>query len=185
MAAKALLTEADFDLLARAEGNKYELSAGEVVVTASARLFHNLIRDELGASLRAYCQDHRLGIVVWETEFRLGTATVRIPDLAYLRADQISGLNLHERATCAPDLAVEVVSPSNQAADLAVKVQQYLKAGSRQVWVLYPDARQVYLYAPGKTVEIREDGQKLEAPDLLPGWSVGLTELFNAGRPRR
>jgi Uma2 family endonuclease len=53
------------------------------------------------------------------------------------------------------------------------------------VWVLYPDARQVYLYAPGKTVEIREDGQKLEAPDLLPGWSVGLTELFNAGRPRR
>lgn len=182
MATRTLLTEADFDALPRKEGNVYELSQGELVVTASPRLRHNLVRDFLGESLRIYCRKSALGIVVSETEFRLSTSTVRIPDLAFLRTEHLRSLDVDQRIEISPDLAVEVVSPSNDAIDLIRKVRQYLQAGTQLVWVIYPEIREVHIYRPGQAVQTRDDRQYLDAPEVLPGWNLALAELFNAGQ---
>lgn len=183
MSTKVLLSEADFDVLPRADGAKYELSEGELVMTAAPRAFHNLVRQYLTESLGSFCRAQHLGSVLSETEFRLAPDVIRIPDLAFVRAERISRMNVHERLEGPPDLAVEVVSPNNDASDLALMLQQYLRAGACEVWILYPQTRLAYRYRPGEHVDVRTDGQMLDAPDLFPGWSLAVTDLFNAGTP--
>lgn len=180
MSTKAPMSVAEFDALPEREGWKVELSDGELIMTAAARAFHNLVRDRLGRSLGDFADKHGLGEVLWETDFKLETNTVRIPDVAFISARRWRGVDPRALMDFAPDLAVEVVSPSNNADDLALKVRQYLRAGTRLVWVIYPESRLVYIYRPGERPEIREaeTGQVLDAPALLPGWSLPLATLF-------
>jgi Uma2 family endonuclease len=181
MATKTLMTMEQFEALPEKEGLKYELDAGVLItVLASPGLFHNMIRDRLGLELYAFVKGHKLGLVVWETEFQLSEATVRIPDLAFIRADRLEGIDVHQRLQGAPDLAVEIASPSDKPDDLARKAQQYLAAGARAVWVLYPEARLAYLYRPGERIEVRDDSQSLDNAELLPGFSVALSAIFGA-----
>jgi Uma2 family endonuclease len=178
MGTALILTEAEYDALPEKPGYRVELDRGVLVMTASARMFHNKVRDNLGASLKTFARAHSLGEVFWETDFRLDSSTIRIPDLAFLTAARMAGLDLHQRPSGAPDLAVEVVSPSNDADDLARKVQQYLQTGAQLVWVVYPESRIVYVHRPGERVEVLERSQSLTAPALLPAWSLPLAELF-------
>jgi len=168
-----------FDALADEAGTKYELDAGVLISKLpSPSLFHNMIRDRLGMQLYAFVEAHKLGLVSWETDFQLSEATVRIPDLSFLRSERVQGLNPHQRTSGAPDLAIEIASVSDTPDDLARKAQQYLAAGARAVWVLYPEARLAYLYRPGGHIEVHDDTQALDNPELLPGFSVTLADIF-------
>ena len=80
-----------------------------------------------------------------------------------------------------PDLAVEIVSKNDRADDLLVKVSQYLEAGAQAVWLMYPNRRLAYRYVPGKPApEVRTAaaGGQFEEPELLPGFSLPLAEVF-------
>ncbi|HVA90373.1 MAG TPA: Uma2 family endonuclease [Chloroflexota bacterium] len=178
MASHTLLSLADFDALPPREGWKVELNQGELVMTASPRPSHSVIRDRLGVSLTTFASTRILGQVLWETEVALSADSVRIPDLAFISAGRWSQLDPDQRIEGAPDLAIEVVSPSNGAADIALKVQQFLRSGAQAVWVVYPKPRLVYTYAPGERPEILEPPQSLAAHALLPGWSMPLAQLF-------
>lgn len=176
--AAAHLSEADFDALTPREGYRVELNHGGLVMTASPRYFHNRVRDHLGNNLLNFADTHGLGDVLWETEFLLGPGLIRIPDLAFLTAANVASIDPHARLVGAPDLAIEISSPSNDPDDLVLKAQQFLNAGTRLVWVLYPEARLAYIYRPGERVEIRDDTQSLDAPELLPGWTLPLAAAF-------
>jgi len=81
----------------------------------------------------------------------------------------------------APDLAIEIVSNNDRADDLNLKVSQYLQAGVQAVWLFYPRTRLAYRYVRGKPdPEVRraEAGDPFEAPDLLPGFSLSLSEIL-------
>ncbi len=182
MSTRTLLTLAQFDALPRVEPKKYELSEGELVMTASPRPLHGIVREKLGKSLIIFADAHHLGSVFWEMEFHLSAETVRIPDLSFVTAERMRLQNIDERIQGAPELAIEVVSPSNEPSDLILKAKQYLQTGARLVWIVYPQTQMVYIYRPGERVEIREDGQVLDAPELLPGWSIQLGELFSVSR---
>ena len=119
-------------------------------------------------------------MVSWETDFQLSGATVRIPDLAFIRAERLQGLDPHQRPQGVPDLAIEIASPSDKPDDLARKAQQYLAAGARAVWVLYPEAQLAYLYRPGERIEVRNDTQSLDNAELLPGFSGSLSAIFGS-----
>ncbi|MGH9432063.1 MAG: Uma2 family endonuclease [Terriglobia bacterium] len=169
----------EYDALPEKEGVKYELNEGELIaVSASPRLVHNRVRDRLGHSLAAFVEERRLGEATMETDFKLSEDIVRIPDVAFIRAERIQGLDPKQRIEGAPDLAVEIASPSDDPDDLVLKAQQYLRAGARAVWVLYPEARLAYLYKPGERPEIREAHQTLDDPELLPGLSIPLSAVF-------
>lgn len=183
MTTKTLMSIEEYDALPEKEGVKYELSEGELItVAASPRLFHNRVRDRLGRRLAIFVEEHSLGEVTIETDFQLSEGVVRIPDAAFLRADRLRGIDPRRRVEGAPDLAVEVVSPSDDPEDLVLKIQQYLHSGARAVWVLYPEARVAYLYKPGERPEVREAHQNLDDADLFRGFSIPLSEIFASER---
>ena len=81
----------------------------------------------------------------------------------------------------APDLVIEIVSKNDRADDLLLKVTQYLAAGTKAVWLLYPNTRLAYRYSAGKLepeVRSAQAGQSFEEPALLPGFSIPLNEIL-------
>ncbi len=74
-----------------------------------------------------------------ETDFRLITNTVRRPDAAFLATQQLKSLDIKKSPIeGAPALAIEIISPSNSAQDMLIKVHQYVNAGCKAIWVVYP-----------------------------------------------
>jgi Uma2 family endonuclease len=184
MTTKTLMSIEEYDALPEKEGVKYELNEGELITVApSPRLAHNRARRRLDQRLTAFVEEHGLGEVMSETDFMLSEGIVRIPDVAFIRAERIQGLDPKQRLEGAPDLAVEVASPNDDPGNLVLKAQQYLRTGARAVWVLYPEARLAYLYKPGERPEIRESHQSLDDPELLPGFSIPLSEVFASQQP--
>ena len=80
-----------------------------------------------------------------------------------------------------PDLAVEVISQSNTADQVAIKIEEYFQAGVSAVWVIYPVSNKVYVYDSPTRVRILQVGDDLDGGDLLPGFRVALSTLFEEG----
>lgn len=78
----------------------------------------------------------------------------------------------------APDLAVEVVSPSDTSQDVQAKVSEYLSAGTRLVWVIYPKTRNVVEYRPGGTARVLSEEDFLDGGDVVPGFRCRVGDLF-------
>lgn len=179
MTIRTLMTIEQYDALPEMEGVKYELNEGELLtVSPSPRLVHNRVRDEIGFRLREFLRSRQLGEATMETDFKLTEGTIRIPDVAFVRADRLAGIDPRQRLEGAPDLAVEVASPRDNADDLVLKAQQYLAAGARAVWIIYPEARLVYIYKPGQRPEVRDATQSLDDAELLPGFSAPLSAVL-------
>ncbi len=182
MATKTLLTVEQYAALDEPEGLRYELSEGELIVTPSASAFHNDFRDELNSRLRTFVKEHKLGRVLSETDIKLVGDVVRRPDVAFIQAHRLEGIDLDQSPLpVAPDLAIEIVSKNDRADDLMLKVSQYLQAGARAVWLMYTKPRLAYRYVPGKLepeVRAASDGGKFEEPDLLPGFSLPLSDVL-------
>ncbi len=181
MGVKTLLTIEEYLKLEEPPCTRYELSQGELIVTPSPNYYHNDIRDEFAARLRSFVKTRKLGIVTCETDVRLGGETVRRPDAAFIGSDRLEGVDLDQVPLPAPDLVIEVVSASDRADDLHLKVAQYLAAGVRSVWLFYPNTRLAYRYTPGKLEpEVRSAGagHLFDEPALLPGFSSPLREIL-------
>jgi Uma2 family endonuclease len=176
MATKTLLTVEQFEQLPD-DGTRHELDEGELIVMPSPFGQHGQIQGEMCSILRNFIRPRSLGLIFVETGFRLSHDTVRGPDVSFIRAERASGLDLKKRFECAPDLAIEIISPSETATEIAHKVRQYLQAGSA-VWVVYPDDRTVHVFETSKNARVLEADDLLEAPTLLSGFSIRVSELF-------
>ena len=77
-----------------------------------------------------------------------------------------------------PDLAIEVISESNSAYEVQVKIHEYFDVGVRPVWVIYPDQAEVCVYSAPKEVRVLGLGEQLDGEDLLPGFRLPLSTLF-------
>jgi Uma2 family endonuclease len=185
MATRGLLTVKQYTALEEPGGLRYELSQGQLIATRSPSLFHNEIRDELNARLRAFVKSHKLGGVTSETDMQLADDVVRRPDVAFISAERLRGVDRHKvPVPLSPDLVIEVVSENDRADDLILKVTQYLAAATRAVWLLYPNTRLAYRYVPGKLepeVRSADAGHAFDEPDLLPGFSIPLAEILQYG----
>jgi Uma2 family endonuclease len=156
---------------------RHELDEGQLISTPPAFGEHGQIQLRIGSILLSFVGSRSLGLVFTESGFRLSRDTVRGPDISFIRAERASALDLKKRFECALDLAIEIISPSETAKDIAHKVRQYLQAGSA-VWVVYPEDRTVHVFETSKNARVLEADDLLEAPTLLPGFSVRVSELF-------
>ncbi|MEO1291039.1 MAG: Uma2 family endonuclease, partial [Chloroflexota bacterium] len=100
-----------------------------------------------------------------------------IPDVGFISKDRMSILEDSAYISKAPDLAVEVVSPTDSQRLLTVKIGNYLAAGTT-VWVVYPDDEAIDIYTPNQSVKRLEKTDTLEGGVILPEFSLKLTKIF-------
>jgi Uma2 family endonuclease len=182
MSTTTKLTFEQYEQLPEQEGTIYELDEGELLMEPSPALRHNLIRQRITMELMRFVEEQNLGIVVEEIDFRLNRDTVRNPDVAFIAAPHLEHVDFdHSPIDGAPALAVEVVSPSNRAEDMARKTHQYLDAGCRSVWIFYSTLRLVEVHKAGSVLHVREP-EALKDEDLFPGWSLSLSYAFDGKR---
>jgi Uma2 family endonuclease len=175
MATKTLLTVEEFARIFERRDCFYELVEGELVTVSPGMFLHNRVRDRLLIVLAAFLEAHPLGIVVSEQPFHLFGNTVRYPDIAFVRSGRMLPPNKFPEG--APDLAVEIISPSNTSREMDRRISDFFAAGATRVWVVYPEDREVYVH--GLTGMVRRSGdESLEDPELLPGFSVKVSSLF-------
>jgi Uma2 family endonuclease len=170
------------------DGYRYDLLAGDLIRVSPAGFRHGRLAHEISGRLWAFLQAHpelQLVAVGAETGFRLrrNPDTVLGPDAAVIRRDRLPVA--HEQLgflELAPDLAVEIVSPTDRWITVSGKVDAYLGAGVHVVWVIEPGARTVRVYTlKGPEVRLRADaGDVLRAESALPGFQIPLSDLFTA-----
>ena len=175
MATKTLMTVEEFKPLLESRDVWYELVEGEVITVSPGMFLHNRVRDKLLILLVAFVEPRKLGTAVAEQPFHLFGNTVRHPDVAFVRAGR--ELPPKELPRGGPDLAIGVVSPSNTPREMDQRVSDFFAAGCQRVWLVYPEHREVYIH--GLTGVTRRRGDEtLEDSELLPGFSVKVSSLF-------
>ena len=163
-------------------GKRYELVKGMLKTMSPAGFRHGSIVAMLTRRLVAHAMDAKLGRVAGaETGYVLqrNPDTVRAPDISFVtqaRLDQISLIRGFFPG--APALAVEVVSPNDTASYVAEKTTSYFEAGTRQVWNVYPDQRQVAVFISARESIILAAADTLTGGDLLPGFACPVAEIF-------
>jgi Uma2 family endonuclease len=176
-----LLTLEEFERLPDEDPYKLELSRGRLVREPRPGARHGWLVAELFRALDRYTREQALGTVVIETGFLLSVdpPTVRGPDLAVIRTENLPREGLPDGWwTRAPDLAIEVLSPSNLAVEIHEKVLDYLTAGTRLVWVVDPHTRTVTVYGSRHESRLLTLGDDLEGGEVLPGFQISLADLF-------
>ncbi|MBM3774766.1 MAG: Uma2 family endonuclease [Acidobacteria bacterium] len=174
MATKTLMTLKEFGALPD-DGLKHELSEGELVTMTFPKLRHGLCQNRVGGMLGEFVLRNDLGVVCTEVGFQLGPDVLRAPDVAFVRKSRMPDLDAWGQG--APDIAIEIVSPNESAADLRVKVEQYFKGGGVEVWVIYPELRLAEIRKPAKDVKVIEAEGVIES-DLLPGLRLALKDIL-------
>jgi len=177
--AKTLMTIEEFDALPDEPGVRYELIEGELYVLDSPMYYHQRICSEIVFKLAAWADTHGGAANIY-TDFMMANNTVLAPEVYYLTAEHLARIDPHKRNEGAPDLCIEVWSPSNerQDEDLRRKAKTYLANGAKAVWLIYPESRIARIYKPGKPVEIRDEDEVIEDAELLPGFSLKLSEVL-------
>jgi Uma2 family endonuclease len=180
MGAKTLMSVEEFDRLEEPDELSYELDEGELVVMTKPRPLHNRIAASLDFELRSYLKTHPVGEVFNpDNLFVLGPNIKRAPDVSFLRAERAKQIDPNTDIPGAPDLAVEVVSPTDTVPALRRKIRQYFAAGAQCVWVVYPETREVEVWREAaKPRIVLQETDLLEAPDLLPDFSLRIGALF-------
>ncbi len=109
----------------------------------------------------------------------LSANTLRAPDAAFISKARLATITQPDKfLPFPPDLAVEVVSPGDTATEIQDKVNLYLEAGTRLVWVIYPDLRQAVVHRANRTAQTILYEGVLDGEDVLPGLSIALSDLF-------
>jgi Uma2 family endonuclease len=106
---------------------------------------------------------------------------VRAPDVGFVAASR-APRDLDELpdgyVPFAPDLAIEVASPNDEKGEIEEKVSQYLKYGTRLVWVMYSARKEVKVHAPGRKPKTLKVGDTLDGGDVLSGFKIGVKDIF-------
>jgi Uma2 family endonuclease len=161
------------------DGMHYEIIEGELITLPPPKSRHSLVASNTFKELLPL-EESGLGRVMPEAGYKLShdPPTWIQPDVSFLRKERVQATAPDGYFLEAPELAVEVVSPSESARTLNRKVKALLAAGARAVWVVYPDDLQVRVYLPDGTSFSRGVNDTLSAPDLLPGWELPVAKLF-------
>ena len=168
----------------------YEIAHGEVVEKPTMSAQDNMVAAELFRALVLFDPGKARGQSVFEILFMLDPERNlrRRPDLAFVSRERWPVERPVERANywdVVPDLAIEVVSPSNFSQLDLEKLDDYFRVGVRLVWFVYPNVRRVYVYESPIKVRILGVGDELDGGAVLPGFRVALSPLFGLSEPPR
>ncbi len=180
MSTKTVLTNEDLWRIV-ADGSRYELYQGELVPMTPVGLEHGRIVVRFAGLLDSYVRKNGLGAVCTEVGFHLFEKpdTTWAPDIAFISQSRLpQGSAAEKFVDFAPDLAVEVLSPWDTVTEMTRKVETYLSAGVRLVWVIDPGTQRVTAYRSLQDVKLLTPDQELDGGDVLPGFRLKVAEIF-------
>ena len=163
----------------------FELVNGELFEMAPAGEVHGWIAGVLFSHILFFDPNGRLGIPTVETGYYTpgNRSTVLAPDVAFRRTDRQEPPLSKTFVPVMPDLAVEIVSPSNTMPQIRRKAGIYLRHGAQLVWIVIPDRRGVEVCTLDEDGEMRVEfigvGGSLSGEDVLPGFRLQLARLFS------
>jgi Uma2 family endonuclease len=160
------------------DGRKYELVDGEPKEVPTS-VTHDVIGSELIFRLRPYVKGRGF-LTIGQAGFRMTSHNIRCPDVSFMRKERLPDGKPNEGfGDAAPDLCVEIISPSEERADMERKVREYFASGAEQVWHLFPERQRLVRFrSPGDSDTLEAD-DVIEGGDLLPGFSARIGDLFD------
>ena len=166
------------------DGWRYELVKGELIRMPPPGDEHGEVTMELAGPLHLHVKQNNLGkVYAAETGFKLESDpdTVRAPDIAFVRREVVEKTGrLKGYRSGAPDLVVEVLSPSDTIGKVENKVAEWLEAGARMVWVVSPKLRTVTVYRSLTDIVVLTEKDTLDGGDVVPGFQIGVAEIFSS-----
>ncbi len=164
------------------DGARYELVKGVLQKMPPAGFEHGICAAEIGSRLNVHVKTHKLGYVCGaETGFKIAQNpdTVRAPDAAFVSQASIEQQGIVRGYwEGAPDLAVEVISPGDTYAEVAEKVEEWLTAGCRMVWVINPRRETVEVYRSNKDFTVLRGTDILNGADVVEGFKCQVQDIF-------
>lgn len=170
------------ELLRNYHDQRCELIEGRIVSVSPADIEHGDISNEVAYLLNVAVRKGRHGkVFIAEAGFFVSRDpdTVCVPDVAFVTHERLAEAGVTKGFfPGAPDLAVEVVSPSDTAPGVHKKARMWIEAGCRAVWLVWPDDRSVTFYRSLDDVKILTGDAVLDGADVIPGFSHPIAQFF-------
>jgi Uma2 family endonuclease len=176
------LTYDDY-LLFPEDGLRHEILDGEHYVAPSPFLSHQDISSNLHSALGPFIRGNRLGkLYAAPTDVVLSSHDIAVPDLVFVSNERL-GILKDKNIQGAPDLVIEIISPSTRRRDEGIKLQRYEAFGIQEYWMFYPDRKstRVYRREGGRlrlVAELSATARDILSTPLLPGLEIPLIEIF-------
>jgi Uma2 family endonuclease len=180
MATTRLLTVRDVEE-SPPEG-EWELIDGELVPVTPSGFESSSLGLRIARIVGNYVDAHSLGALTGADGGYVlfpDRATIRVPDIGFIKAERLPAEGERSRfPRLAPDLAIEMLSPSDRASEVVVKLEMYQEAGIPLIWLVDPDKKTVTVIASGKPTQVLGMGDTIEGGDVVPGFSDTVAHLL-------
>lgn len=178
-----LFTADDAWEMAQNNDKHFELIEGVIIYREPTGFLHGVITGELACLVSNYIREHQAGLVtIVKTGYRLADNTVIAPDIAFIRADRVPKDPVEGFVPLAPDLAVEVMSPSNNASEMSRKIDLLMQHGTQVIWIVHPKTKTIDVYsadADNVKVTFLKIDDTLTGGTVLPDFTLKLRDLFS------
>ena len=177
MGTKMLINAEEFAQMNVPETEDYELVEGELIALPRATPMHAKVRRRLERLMEDYCERSPIGEPFGEIDCRIGDDTVRRPDLSIFLGERRQRIDVNKiPVPYAPNIAVEVLSPSETAIDVHRRVRDYLGAGCKEVWILDQVNGELFVHTAAG-IRLIAGNEVLESK-LLPGFAATASDLL-------
>lgn len=168
------------------DGFRTELVRGKLVQRPYIGFDYGVLGSRIWGRLSLHINAHELGeSPSSKVGFQFADDHVRMASITFIRAERFDGLGeMPGYFPGAPDLAIELVTPSETEEYLAVKIRDFLEAGTQAFIEFHAYDRAFVVHRPDPEPAILTEADTLEAPDIIPGWSLPVADIFRRGRTR-
>ncbi|MCL4876703.1 MAG: Uma2 family endonuclease [Anaerolineae bacterium] len=172
----------DIAMLPENVDKRLELIEGEIKEKMAASFIPSVIAGVILGEIYAYLKSNPIGhVTTSDGSYELSETDTFMPDVAFIRKERLPELPEHY-VKVPPDLAVEVVSPTDVYQDVHLKAMRYISLGTALVWVVYPARKMINVYRPaeeGANVQTVALDGVLSGGDILPGFQLAATDVFS------
>jgi Uma2 family endonuclease len=164
------------EYLALSTNKQYELVEGELVEMGQPGYRHGVISSKLFRKLADFVDNQNLGIVLITTGFRLAERTVRAPDIMFIQKERVTPIT-DGPVDVIPDIAIEVISPSDDWSKIIEKVREYQRVNVKLIWLIDPNLKAVHIFHPQDNLPTLND-QEINGENILPNFRLSINDLF-------